>query len=402
MDRSRDAMKAGAETPNQTIGGPTATLWRRLSPRFERAFHCRCERPVFFGNTRCLACGTELGYDSAGCAVVPIEPAAGEGVWRRVGAAEPLYRLCANRTSAVACSWLIEHTQAQRFEQCRSCRLNRTLPDLSQPANPMLWARVEREKQRLVAALIAFGLPVAARTVEDPERGLAFDLLHGGESATPVMIGHADGIITIDVREADDAHREAVRDSMAEPYRTVLGHLRHESGHYYWDRLIDEEGRVEDFRRLFGDESVDYAQALQNHYASGGQPASWQERYVSAFASSHPWEDWAETWAHYLHISDTLDTALSFGLDAAASGLLHDPFSKRDLSPRSALPRTGDEAQFLAFINAWIELTAVLNELSRCMGGRDFYPCVLSAPAVAKLHLVHRVVSAAGDAATAS
>jgi hypothetical protein len=188
---------------------------------------------------------------------------------------------------------------------------------------------------------------------------------------------------------------------MAEPYRTVLGHLRHESGHYYWARLIDGSRWHEPFRTLFGDERADYAAAIERHHAQG-PPADWPQRFVSAYASAHPWEDWAETWAHYLHISDTLDTALSFGLDAAASGLLHDPFSKRDLSPRSALPRTGDEAQFLAFVNAWIELTAVLNELSRCMGGRDFYPFVLSAPAVAKLHLVHRAVSAAeGDAANA-
>jgi hypothetical protein len=287
----------------------------------------------------------------------------------------------------------------------------------------LLWARVELDKQRLVASLIAYGLPVASRTVEDPQRGLAFDLLHGGDSAMPVMIGHADGIITLDVREADDAHREAVRESMAEPYRTVLGHLRHESGHYYWARLVDGSEWHEPFRRLFGDERADYAAAIARHHEQGAPP-QWAQSFVSAYASAHPWEDWAETWAHYLHISDTLDTALSFGVDAAASGLLRDPFSKRDLGLRSALPDEspgrrvrrrpprgasspaqpdllgGDEGQFLAFVNAWIELTAALNELARAMGGADFYPFVLSASAVAKLYLVHRVVSAA-DASSA-
>ena len=391
-------MSTTTDTPAPTVGGPTAGLWRRLSPRVERAFHCRCGRPVFFGNTRCIACGCELGHDPARHRVLPIERAGAGPAWRPVGEAEPAYRLCANRDSAVTCSWLIDEREGDHFTQCRSCRLNRTLPDLSQPSHQLLWARVERDKQRLIASLIAYGLPVASRTIEDPARGLAFDLLHGGDSATPVMIGHADGIITLDVREADDAHREAVRESMDEPYRTVLGHLRHESGHYYWARLVDGSEWHEPFRKLFGDERADYAAAIRHHHEQGA-PAQWAQSFVSAYASAHPWEDWAETWAHYLHISDTLDTALSFGVDAAASGLLRDPFSKRDLGLRNALPRSGDEGQFLAFANAWIELTAVLNELARAMGGADFYPFVLSAGAVAKLYLVHRIVNGAGASA---
>jgi hypothetical protein len=360
-----------------------------------RAFHCRCGRPVFFGNTRCMACGTELGYDPALSRVLPIEPAQVAGAWRRCDEPdEALYRRCIRHGSAVACNWLLSWDDAQRFDQCRSCRLNRTLPDLSQPANRVLWARVEHGKQRLVAALIALQLPVASRAVEDPERGLAFDLLHAGASATPVMTGHHDGIITLDIQEADDAHREAVRDSMHEPYRTVLGHLRHESGHYYWTRLVEDSGWLEPFRKLFGDERADYGQALQRHHASG-PPADWPQSFVSAYASAHPWEDWAETWAHHLHIIDTLDTALSFGVDASASGLLRDPFRRRVLRRSGEPAMVAQEAEFLDFINAWIELSAVLNELSRSMGERDFYPFVLSAPAVAKLHLVHRVVSGA-------
>ena len=262
---------AAADVANPTSA--TAALWQRLTPRVPRAFHCRCGRPVFFGNTRCLACGSDLGYDPEQARVLAIEPAGEDNAWRASDEAGGVrYRRCIQHGSAVACSWLLGWNDAQRFDQCRSCRLNRTLPDLTQQSNQVLWARVERDKQRLVAALIALKLPVSSRTVEDSERGLAFDLLRGGESTTPVMTGHHDGIITLNVQEADDAHREAVRDSLREPYRTVLGHLRHESGHYYWARLVDGTAWLESFRKLFGDERADYGEALKRHHAPGRQP----------------------------------------------------------------------------------------------------------------------------------
>jgi hypothetical protein len=378
----------------------SAQLWRQLSPMVHRAFHCQCGRPVFLGNTRCLACGTELGYDSASANVWPLQPASDEdGAWQRWGdTGGTVYRRCVNHASAMACSWLIERDEPQQFDQCRACRLDRTLPDLSQPESQALWALVERDKQRLVASLIALGLPVASLTVEDVERGLAFDLLRGTGAAAPVVTGHRDGIITLDIDEADDARREAIRKKMDEPYRTVLGHLRHEAGHYYWARLIEHGAWHEPFRTLFGDERQDYSEALQRHHAEG-PPAGWAQSFVSAYASSHPWEDWAETWAHYLHVLDALDTALSFGLDSAGSGLLHDPFDEDALFRGGPSSDERDEPPFLALINAWIELTGVLNELSRSLGEGDFYPFVLSAAAVKKLHFVHRVVHVARRAA---
>jgi hypothetical protein len=373
-----------------------------LHPATLRNFRCRCGRPVFFGNTRCLACGTELGYDPDGARLLPLLPGARHGTWRRWSAEEEpaaLYKRCANHPSAMACSWLIPAREARRFKLCRSCRLDRTIPDLSLPENQALWARVEIDKQRLVAALIVLGLPVASRLSEDPERGLVFDLLRKSASPTPILIGHADGVITLDVDEADDAHRAAVRDAMHEPYRTMLGHLRHESGHYYWSRLVDGNGDwLDPFRRLFGDEREDYAAALQRHH-SQGPPADWAQRFVSAYASAHPWEDWAETWAHYLHISDTLDTALSFGLDATRFDLLADPFPPSVLQHAGPAAPPADDAAFLGFVNAWVELASVLNELARSMGERDLYPFVLPAVAVTKLHFVHRVIASAAPAA---
>jgi hypothetical protein len=202
-----------------------------------------------------------------------------------------------------------------------------------------------------------------------------------------VLTGHHRGLITLNIEEADDAKREQVRTALREPHRTLLGHLRHEVGHYYWDRLIAGTPWVEPFRKRFGDERADYVEALKRNYKLG--PAEdWSQRCVSAYASMHPWEDWAETWAHYLHMLDTLDTALSFGLEGDDIEIEVEPYGE------NALDAVGDPdaPRFLSFVNAWLQLTALMNELSRSMGQYDFYPFVLSHQAVAKLHFVHRVV----------
>jgi hypothetical protein len=200
-----------------------------------------------------------------------------------------------------------------------------------------------------------------------------------------VVTGHAQGLITLNLEEADDARREALRLALREPYRTLLGHLRHEIGHYYWDRLVAGTRWHEPFRARFGDERDAYAAALQRHYDHGPPPA-WAGRFISAYAASHPWEDWAETFAHYLHLLDTVDTALSFGLTPDDIALPIEPFGP------DALDHPDDAARFLRLVNGWLELTAVVNELARSMGQPDVYPFVLSRTAVAKLHLVHRVV----------
>ncbi|MEO6853085.1 MAG: putative zinc-binding metallopeptidase, partial [Rhodoferax sp.] len=195
------------------------------------------------------------------------------------------------------------------------------------------------------------------------------------------------GLITLNMDEADDARREQVRTQMGESYRTLLGHFRHEVGHYYWDRLVVDTPWLIDYRTLFGDERADYAAALKHHYEEG-PPADWAQRYVSTYASTHPWEDWAETWAHYLHMVDTLGTAMRFGLDAGDVELPYAPFT------REALWRPEDPSadSFLKIANAWVELTGVLNEMSRSMGEQDFYPFVLTPPVVAKLQFIHCVV----------
>lgn len=369
----------------QTLSQRLRELWKPTrGARAARAFRCQCRRPVFFRNSQCLACGTPLGYVPEAGALVPLQPAGdaeGQG-WRVFGAGAdtPVWRRCAN-FEASACNWMIPAGDTHTL--CCSCRLNRVIPDLSLPQNVRAWTLIELAKRRLVSQLLALGLPLKPKS-EDPAQGLAFDFLAATPDAPRVMTGHADGVITLNIEEADDATRERVRNELHEPYRTLLGHLRHEVGHHYWDRLVCDTPWHAPFRALFGDERADYGEALQRNYEQG-PPPDWPQRHVSAYASSHPWEDWAETWAHYLHMVDTVDTALSFGLDADDVEVNTEPW-------RPEVLETPD-ADFLSFVNAWVELTALLNEMSRSMGQPDFYPFVLSAPAVRKLHFVHRVVN---------
>ena len=374
---------------------------RRSSPK--RPAHastsrCRCGRPVFFRNTRCLGCGTPLGYEPALCCVLPLQAGAQPGDWLVAGGGglrPARYRRCANLDRPARCNWLVPvRSRGQTPPACLACRLNRTIPDLAQTGNGELWRRIEAAKCRLVAQMVGLRLPVASLLYEDPAHGLAFDFLRAPPGAAPVVTGHHEGIITIDVEEADDARRERLRQAMGEPYRTLIGHFRHEIGHYLWDRLVERSAWLEPFRALFGQEQRPYGDALAAYYRDG-PPAGWQDGFISAYATAHPWEDWAESWAHYLHMADAVETAERIGIDAAASGLATRPFG------RTALWRSehAGAARFLRLLNDWVRLAAVMNEMSRSMGQPDFYPFVLSAPVVAKLHFIHCLIGETGRAA---
>ena len=354
-----------------------------------RTYRCRCGRPVFFRNSVCLGCAAPLGFEPLFGDVRALAPAGEPGLWQlepTPAGGDPAmrYRRCANFESPAGCNWLV--AAADPNPLCVACRLNRTIPDLADADSARWWAEIEVAKRRLVSQLVALRLPVASKVGEDPERGLAFAFLRAAPGGPPVLTGHTGGLVTLNVEEADDARRERIRQELHEPYRTLLGHLRHEVGHYYWDRLVAGTAWHEPFRARFGDERADYAAALRRHY-EGGPPPDWRDRHISSYAAAHPWEDWAETWAHYLHMVDSLDTALGFGLGADDLESEIEPFGPGDLHR----PEDPGAAPFLSFLNAWIELTTVLNELSRSMGQRDFYPFVMSRPVVAKLHFVHLV-----------
>lgn len=346
-----------------------------------KLFTCdHCGNTVYFENGACERCGHRLGYLPDENAMLSLSE--DNGGWISPAFPERRFVFCANAQHD-ACNWLIA-ADPNGEVYCAACRHNETIPNLDAPANLRHWQVIERAKKRLFYSLIRLGLPLATRA-EDPEHGLAFRFLADDETAPQrIMTGHDNGVITIALAEADDAEREERRTTMGEPYRTLLGHFRHEIAHHYWDLLVANKPPIEQFRAVFGDERQDYAQALQNHYANGA-PAGWPERFISAYATSHPWEDFAETFAHYLHIVDTAEVAAAFGLRARpATG-------DKDL----ALKVIGDpyEASNIEeIVDAWVPLALLLNNLNRAMGHADAYPFVLTPEIVGKLDFINTLM----------
>jgi hypothetical protein len=348
-----------------------------------KTFHCdKCGQQVFFENVRCEKCGGMLGYQPEHRAINTFEPA-GDGVWRSLNPvnAGRLYKQCVNYSKEDVCNWMLDANAPS--DLCASCQLTRIIPALSSEKNRLYWKRLEAAKRRLLYSLWELQLQPRSK-LNDAKAGLAFEFLEDRPNKK-VMTGHADGLITLNIAEADPAHREKTREQMHEPYRTLLGHFRHESGHYYFERLIVDSEWLEPFRKLFGDERQDYGECLQAHYKNG-PPDDWDQRFISSYASAHPWEDWAETWAHYLHMIDTLDTAFACGVTVKP---------KKQGEPELVLEeRPLRIASFDEMMTDWFALTYVLNSLNRSVGMPDPYPFALSPPVVEKLHFVHGVILA--------
>ncbi len=348
-----------------------------------KLFKCQhCGQVLYFENTRCESCGHQLGFLPSEMVVSALE--ADGALFTALAAKTPLVRRCDN-AGYDACNWLVEDDGQSRL--CAACRHNRIIPDLTDGLKQERWKRLERAKHHLFYSLLRLRLPLANR-IDDPNHGLAFDFL--AESSDPsgpqVMTGHDNGLITIALIEADDAERERRRTQNHEPYRSLLGHFRHEVGHYFWDVLVRDGGRLDACRSVFGDDSQNYESALQTHYREGA-PFNWQAHFVSQYATTHPWEDWAETWAHYLHIIDTLEMASAFGIRVNPR-LVHDDSLTADIS----LDPYRAETNMQEIIDAWLPLTFAMNSLNRAMGSPDLYPFVLSPVVVSKLGFVHEVV----------
>jgi hypothetical protein len=359
-----------------------------------KIFHCNhCQHLVFFESFQCVSCGRSLAYLPDLRMIGSLEPAGppvpdGAAHWKSpvAGTLGRVYRRCSNYDLENVCNWAVTAEDGNLL--CLSCRLTKVIPDLSLPGNKEAWYRMETAKRRLVYSLLSLDLPVEPKRsgpggYSGDDQGLVFEFLADVPGADPALTGHDEGVITINLAEADDAQREKRRAQMHEPYRTLLGHFRHEIGHYYWDRLIAGGDRLDAFRNLFGDERADYSTALRRHYANGAPP-DWQQSYVSAYAGSHPWEDWAESWAHYLHMLDALETAAACGLS------LKPPRTDEPSMKAEALVDSG--GSFDRMIAGWFPLTYVLNNLNRSLGLADGYPFVLSAAAVEKLRFVHETM----------
>jgi len=345
-----------------------------------KTFHCECGNTLYFENTSCVQCGRMLGFLPDLLELSALEPAS-DGAYRALvpEARGGLYRPCRNYADQDACNWMIASDDPEPF--CTACRLNEVIPNLDKPGNRSLWIQIERRKRRLVYDLRRARLPVFSRA-SNPDAGLGFAFMeddpgdlefHDHNHGNPILTGHANGLITINIAEADDLERERMRQQMNEQQRTLLGHFRHESGHYYWDRLVAHGPFLPRVRALFGDERSDYASALAQYYEYG-PPSNWQHSYVSAYASAHPWEDWAECWAHWLQITDALETAVTIGL-----------------APAEALEGDMDNR-----IRQWLDLALKINLLNRSMDQPDPYPFVLSPPVVDKLKLIDEVIRSSG------
>ena len=323
-----------------------------------KLFSCdNCQQVLFFENSRCMNCGMNVGYCLELAKIVSLQRQTGSALGAVCEVFFPgqglrLYRQCKNARDHDACNWLVPAESRQPF--CKSCALTEIAPDLSDPGNRIAWAGIEAAKRRLLYTLFALKLPLSSRQ-EWPDEGVAFHFLRSTDGE-PVMTGHEDGIITLNIAEADSVFRENMREKMGEAYRTV-----------------------------FGDEQQSYEAAIERHYAAGA-PANWNETFISAYASMHPWEDWAETWAHYLHMVDTLETAKSHGLSlrVPAAESRGTQISTEGLAFR----------EFESLISNWNAVTLALNSLNRSMGMKDAYPFVLSPKVLEKLRFVHEIIQA--------
>ena len=342
-----------------------------------KTFQCNnCNHLLFFENEKCENCGHLSGYRDRDRKMLTFDPKKASLITE---SEQIEYKYCKNKTYNV-CNWLIEINDPNEY--CTACQLNRTIPNLSAKKNFEKWRNLEVAKHRLIYQLQKIGLPLSSKAHH--EDGLCFDFVARSHNSN-LMTGHADGVITILLSEADPVLREKMRQQLLEPYRTLIGHLRHEVGHYFWDRLVITKPEVlSEFREVFGDERLDYSNTLQQYYIDG-PPENWQDSFISRYASSHPWEDWAETWAHYLHIMDMVETAHCFGLHINPISPKSDMEMEASFDPYSV-------KDFEVIIRTCIPLSFAVNSINRAMGVPDVYPFVISKGVVKKLKFIHQLL----------
>ncbi len=341
-----------------------------------KIYTCKCGQPIFFDNSQCLSCKAELGFCPACKSLVPLINE-GNGQYQCGNTSCGIYLAkCSNYLKYNVCNRCVAATGVGTSEErfCDCCRYNQTIPDLSVEGNLGKWYRLEMAKRRLFYDLDLLKLPhgTSADGFDPP---LSFDFkadvipsdnLWRSMGEERVYTGHANGHITINIREADEVERERLRVDMGEAHRTLIGHFRHEIGHYYWD-VFFKEGDP-DFSRVFGDpHNPDYGVALNNFYENG-PPSNWPDFFVSAYATMHPWEDWAETFAMYLDMVSALETAVQVGL-------LDEPWFK------------DNDFDWMAY--RFQKMGTALNEMSRTLGLLDMAPVIIAPPVVEKLRFVH-------------
>lgn len=342
-----------------------------------KIFQCgHCEHPLFFEDYTCENCGHLSGYRDSDRKMLTFDPSRPNLISDR----EKIeYKYCKNNEHNV-CNWITEKDNPHEY--CRACQLNRTVPNLSDGDNFEKWKNLERAKHRLVYQLQKIGLDLTSKMSND--NGLCFNFIVKQQNSN-IMTGHANGVITILLREADSVFREQIKKQLQEPYRTLIGHLRHEVGHYFWQQLVFGDSAVlEKFRAIFGNEQMNYSDSLQRYYKNGA-PDDWQKSFISKYATSHPWEDWAETWAHYLHIMDMVETAHFFGLKVRPSKMSKEMRAKVTVDPYTI-------AEFGKVVGTCVPLSFAVNSINRAMGIPDVYPFVISPAVVEKMTFIHELL----------
>ncbi|WP_018240760.1 putative zinc-binding metallopeptidase [Ensifer sp. BR816] len=316
---------------------------------------------------------------------------AGEGLWRIPSRPDTRWRFCAN-APIDGSNWLVDADDPNPL--AIPARYNRIIPNTDTPQGLERFHKIGAAQRHLFYSILRFDIPCPDRA-SDPDGGLVFDFLEDTIDdfghLIPAMTGHEDGLISLRAAEADDVVRETVRVSMGEPYRTLLGHFRHEIGHFFFQQLVAGTDMLAEARQLFGDERQDYDAALQRHHGEG-PAADWQQSFISAYAGCHPAEDFAECWAHFFHIVDTLESARAFGLSI-------EPFRHSDLEAEVTFdPYRADSARQL--VDAWVPISLALNTFQRSMGQGDIYPFVLAPPVIEKLDFINRLIKAAREASS--
>ena len=373
-----------------------------------KTFKCNCTEQLilFFESSHCLACGRTVGIDDEFDQVEPYEIDEQSGLFYKAEAPDVFYKKCDNNAQYHVCNGMVNLDTfipvADKAEVlCFSCRFNETVPDLSIIGHIPLWKKMETAKRRALYTLKSLSLPLNT-IIQKPESGLSFDFITdrnvSDHFVSPIIgqdvvfTGHDCGHITINLAEADDVARSQAKIAMGERYRTLLGHFRHELGHYYFDQLIANSPKKHALcKQYFGDDELDYQQALDTHYKQGA-PANWHETFISEYATMHPYEDWAETWAHYMHIIDTLETAKNFSITGSTTGNEFELDEADELRLPQSAYYFNSQTSIDAILDTWMEFSIILNSLNRSMGLADAYPFVLTQAVRTKLSFIHHAI----------
>lgn len=333
-----------------------------------RTFLCSCGNELFFQSVTCLNCNRDTGMCATCQQVVPMEVQNDGRILCGNEHCGVEVRRCDNGVEHHFCNRLAPAGEDSKKGLCDFCVTTRVIPDLDVAGNIDRWKDLEIAKQRVLYMLDVIGLPFRQRS----RFGMpALTFQFKADGVLPVATGHAGGCITINIKEADSVQREITRKRFNEPQRTLVGHFRHELGHYYWERLIKPRA-IESFRRRFGNERLNYKAAIGQYYKNGPRP-DWSKHFVSAYASMHPWEDFAESFGTWLDMFSVVDTACHFSI------IQHDGMN------------------FEAMLETYLRVGVIANEFNRDMGLPDLVPEVFNTVVLEKLKFIHQLAQEVSD-----